>query len=208
MYHYKDHFIADLEKDIDDIISKHHRRKVKKAMKQIHIEKCDDPLEVFDSWWKLYQNLIMKYEIKGIRAFSKNAFKVQLSIPGITVFKAIYMDKIVGIQLWFDNGNVAYSHLSAYSDEGYDLSVSYAIRYFSIEYFKEKNTPFLSMGAGSGIGIKKEGLTHFKKGWSTGTKKVYFCGKINNKKRYNEIFKKNRLYSNNYFPPYRKGDFS
>lgn len=207
MFHFKDHYYADLKEDLDSTICKHHMKKARRCLNRMEIVKCEKPIDILNDWWELYQYLIEKYKIKGIRAFSYDSFKKQFCIPGITLFKAIYKDRLIGIQIWFDHDEVAYSHLSAYNKEGYRLSASYGLRYYSMDYFKNKGTSYLSMGAGSGIGVKKDGLTYFKKGWSSGTRKVFFCGRIMNKEIYNELSNNKKIKGNSYFPIYRKGEF-
>jgi hypothetical protein len=207
MFHFKDHYYTDLKDNMETTICKHHLKKARRCLDRMEISRCDEPLDILEDWWDLYQCLIEKYKIKGIRAFSYDSFKKQFNIPGITVFKALYKGKLIGIQIWFDHEEIAYTHLSAYNKEGYRYSASYGLRYYSMEYFKKKGTRFLSMGAGTGIGVKRDGLTFFKKGWSTGTRKVFFCGKIIDREAYENISSTKKKNENGYFPIYRKGEF-
>ena len=52
-----------------------------------------------------------------------------------------------------------------------------------------------------------DGLSQFKRGWSTGTRTAYFCGRIFDHKSYAEIVKAKGIAATTYFPAYRKGEF-
>lgn len=205
---FKEHFVVNLDNSLNSIISKHHRKKSLKALKEIKVERCKDPIEILDEWVSLYSILVDKHKIKGLRAFSSYAFKKQLKVPGIVVFKGLFNDELVGIQLWYNHGKIAYTHLSAYSTKGYTLSASYAIRWYSIEYFKDNNLDWLNLGAGAGLNKNgRNGLTKFKEGWSTDKKIAYFCGRIFDKSLYNKIIDEKNIRKTSYFPAYRDGEF-
>ena len=62
--------------------------------------------------------------------------------------------------------------------------------------------------AGAGVEANStDGLSRFKKGWSTGTRTVYFCGRIFNHTKYSEIVRAKGISVSNYFPAYRRGEF-
>jgi hypothetical protein len=52
------------------------------------------------------------------------------------------------------------------------------------------------------------GLAEFKKGWATGTRTAYFCGKVLDAKRYASLAKKYPNPPRDYFPAYRYGEYS
>ena len=66
--------------------------------------------------------LIQRHQISGIRAFSRDSFAKQLQIPGIVSFRAIRHQQTVGMILWYVQNEVAYYHLGAYTDEGYQIA--------------------------------------------------------------------------------------
>jgi hypothetical protein len=208
-YPFKQHFVIDLSKETKTFISESHFRKVKKAEKIIYVEKCDNPIDFIDEWITLYDNLIKRHSIRGILKFSREIFQKQLSIPGIILFRAVYQDKTVGMLLWCINNNTGYYHLGAYSSSGYELNASFALFWYIIDYFRKENLSYLGLGAGAGISNNTEdGLSRFKKGWSTGTKTSYFCGRIYNNKRYLELLnKEDHIETTKYFPAYRAGEF-
>jgi len=203
---YKEHYVTDLQIPINEILSKNNRRNTRKALSSIHVETCVKPSQHLSDWFDLYNNLIVKHNIQGIRKFSISSFQKQLNLPGAIIFTALNENKIIGAHIWFQQGQIAYSHLSAYSPQGYELGASYALQWSAHMYFADK-VRWLNQGAGVGRdGL--DGLSQFKNIWSTKTKPVYLCGKIFNREIYSKIVETLRKKSTDYFPAYRDGEFS
>ena len=205
---FKKHFVIDLSKNMDEIISKHHWRNIKKAKKKIFVEKCESSKLICDDWIKLYKHLIKAHNITGIPAFSERALAKQLEVPGAQIFRGINEGETIAVLVWYIIKNVAYYHLGASSDRGYRLNASFALFWKSIEYFSSLGLEWINLGAGAGANANGiSGLARFKKGWSSGTTPVYFCGRIFNAEQYNNILKQKNMGSGKYFPAYRKGEF-
>jgi len=208
VYPYKEHFIVDLHYPINSIVSKHHGDYARKALKVMTVELCLEPSRYINDWVNLYSVLIARHDIKGIARISLEAFSKQLDVPGIVVFRAVHEGDTVGMVLWYTYEDRSYPFLGAYSSLGYELHSSYALLWFAIDYFKNK-VQWLDLGASAGVkNITSDGLAQFKKGWSTGTRTVYFCGRILNPKRYKEILLTKQIASNDYFPAYRYGEYN
>jgi hypothetical protein len=206
---FKEHFVVDLGKPIESFTSKHHRYYARKALKELLIERCQKPLQNLEDWMELYSNLIVKHGIKGVSAFSRRAFEVQFGVPGFAAFRAMHANRTVGMILWYVCGDTGYWHLGAFSDLGYKLNASYALMEEAIDYFASIGLTGLLLGGGAGVrGVGNDGLTRFKKGWATGTKTTYFCGRIFDRAKYDEIVKAKGVAEVDYFPAYRKGEFS
>ena len=104
-------------------------------------------------------------------------------------------------------GPAVHCHLGAVSEVGYDVGAFSALDWYSIEHFANK-ARWLDLGAGAGIaGDGTDGLSQYKRGWSTDTRTTYFCGRIFNPKRYVEITQAKGIPSTAYFPAYRVGEF-
>ena len=123
---------------INEIASKHHKYYSQKALKSVCVEVCRDPKKFIDEWIQLYGVLVDKYDIKGIKAFSKKSFEKQFEVPGFVLFRAEHGGETVGAHTWYLQDNVAYSHLAAFSPLGYELMASYALYWFALEYFSNK----------------------------------------------------------------------
>jgi hypothetical protein len=205
---FKEHFIVDLEMDPRIYIDPHHRRNIKQSLHRVKVEVSDEPSDWLDEWRALYDVLIDRHQIKGMTRFSEDSFRMQLSVPGITAFKALYEGQTVGMLLWYKQGDVAYYHLGAYNDLGYQQKASFALFGTLIEYFADQKTKWLSLGAGAGSqNDGQDGLTRFKRGWSTGTRTAYFCGRILDHQKYQQIIASKNLPPTKFFPAYRLGEF-
>jgi hypothetical protein len=195
---------------MDNYVSQHHRRYMRKSLQYVTVEKCEKSTDFIYDWAELYENLIVRHSIKGIAAFSKESFAKQLSVPGLVMFRALHDDKTVGMLLWYIQNDVAYYHLGSNSPLGFQLHASFALFSFAIKYFADNGLTWLDLGAGAGVGGDgTDGLTQFKRGWSTDTRTVYFCGRVFNPERYAEILKAKSIGigATDYFPAYRKGEF-
>ncbi len=205
---FKEHFIVDLHCPVETFISGHHRRYAQKALKDVYLERCQNPSRFVKDWIALYETLVERHNIKGVPAFSEEAFVRQFQVPGIVCFRAVHNETTIGMILWYVSGDVGYYHLGAYSALGYQLRASFALFWNAIEYFSTR-LRWLNLGAGAGIDNSgMDGLSRFKRGWSTETRMAFFCGRIFDNERYMEIVNTKRTFNTNYFPAYRNGEFT
>tara|TARA_R110002124_G_scaffold2530_2_gene16002 strand:- start:10704 stop:11606 length:903 start_codon:yes stop_codon:yes gene_type:complete len=201
---FKQHYVVDMERSLDDMMSRHHKLAVRKAQRKIQTEVCPEPLEFLDEWIALHQNLVLKHSITGIRGFSRRAFEQQLKTPGIVVLLAKHNGETVGAQLWFQQQKVAFGHVLAFSDIGYKLGASYALYWFALNYFSCK-VRWCDLGGVAGHSDStSRGLHQFKEGWSAEKRTAYFCGRILNATRYKELVAKKNSTAD-FFPAYRQG---
>lgn len=204
---FKQHYIVDLARDPDEIGTSHHRKAARRALRKLQVEVCKDPAGFTEDWIRLYHNLVDRYGINGIRAFSKEAFIRQLNMPEIVVHQAFLGDELVGAQLFYVQNGVVHCHLGAVTDKGYASGAFYAMDYFSFGYFAGKAHK-LDLGGGVGLAATSEnGLSAYKDGWCSETRPVYFCGKILNVEKYAELVEARARADDSYFPAYRCGEF-
>ncbi len=190
-------------------LPRRHRRNVAKALDQLSVETCANPVEILDAWVDLYSQLIQRHAITGISAFSRDCFRQQLTVPGLTLLKASTGGEIVGLHWWFEHDDVAYGHLGATSARGYDLMASYALYWHAIQHFRRR-VRWLDLGGAAGPPehSSENGLTHFKSGWSTGVRQVYLCGRIFQPHTYARLVEASGVGATSYFPAYRSADIS
>ncbi len=204
---FKSHYVIDLTRPVGEIGTRRHRKQARAAFKKMEVSVCEEPAKFVDDWTVLYQTLLQRHDIRGIRAFSKKAFEQQLSLPGMIVHRALFEGQVIGAQLFFQHGDVVHCHLGAVSELGYKLGAFYAMDQFSFEYFSGK-AAMLDIGGGAGlVGTEKDGLSRYKKGWSSRTHPVYFCGRITNPEKYAELVSEYGQEQSRYFPAYRAGEF-
>jgi len=204
---FKEHFVTDLSLSPESYVDPQHRRKAHKALEQLSVDRCDDALLLVDEWNRLYANLVQRHGIRGLTAFSETSFRAQLAVPGISMFRAMHGDETVGMTLWYEDRGVAYYHLGAYSQTGYEFEASFALFWRVIDYFAGRGLQWLNLGAGAGISSNPDGLTRFKRGWATGTRTAYFCGRILDEAKYAEAMRARQVDDSDYFPAYRQGEF-
>ena len=110
--------------------------------------------------------------------------------------------------LWMARDGIAYYHLGAYSDAGYGEGASFALFWTAWKFFTARHFRWLSLGGGAGLQEDTDsGLMRFKRGWSTGTRSSYFCGRILDRDAYARLVRENAVTAHGYFPDYRKGEF-
>lgn len=198
---YKQHFVVDLAQAGAQIAG-HHARNIRKARALVAVERCERPGAYLDEWVDLYANLVQRHRIRGIAAFSRASLAAQLEVPGLALYRARAGSETVGMVLWYVDGAVGYYHLAAYSDRGYALRASYALFAAAITEFAPQ-LRWLSLGAGAGVhGRGDDGLTRFKRGWATGTRTAYLCGRIFDHERYAALSAAQNA-RDGFFPRYR-----
>lgn len=207
---FKEHFVVDLGRPARLFVTPHHAYEARKALREVSILEELNPSSFLSEWVDLYASLIKRHDIKGIRSFSAGSFAKQLTVPGMVMFRAVRDRETVGVLLWYVQGDVAYCHLGASNDVGYKARASFALYAHAIERFADAGFRWLDLGAGAGLsGDGTDGLSRFKRGWSTGTRTAYFCGRITDQAKYLRLTgAKVPVVESGYFPAYRQGEFS
>jgi hypothetical protein len=208
---FKNHFAVDLRDEPERFITKHHRYYARKALRKLRVECSNNPAGHLEEWTSLYSNLVRRHRLNGIKAFSGKSFEKQLSVPGLVMFRILHGDVCVGAHLWFVKNGVAHSHLLALDDTGYELDASYGLYSEAIRMFRERPADpirWVNLGAGAGIGASAtDGLTQFKRGWSNGSRQVFFCARVLNNNRYASICEQSAsARGTTYFPAYRHNE--
>jgi len=207
MIPFKQHFVVDLRLSAETGVSRRHRAHARRASKRVFVERVENPADVMEEWVRLYNLVIARHHIRGVAAFSTSAFEKQLQVPGIVAFRAIHNDELAGMTLWYRQNDVAYWHLAGYSPVGYKVGASDALLWKAIQTLGNQ-VQWLSLGAGAGaVRSGVDGLSEFKKGWSSGTRTAYFCGRVFDRERYARIMRASGKTTGSYFPGYRAGEF-
>ena len=204
---FKEHFLVDLVATPETFIHAHHRRNARKALEVILVETCS-AADSIEEWISLYANLVARHAIRGIARFSDLSFKLQSKVPGNVMLRATHKGQTVGMTWWFVSAGVGYYHLGAYSAAGYELRASFALFWRAIELFGKDGLSWLDLGAAAGVASDdQDGLSRFKKGWSTETRTAYLCGRIFDQNRYSQLVEAKGVAPADYFPAYRNGEF-
>lgn len=177
-YAYKQHFAVDLSQPFESIVDSHHRRNIRKGLKNVEVRRLPASAETLTTWQALYDCLIERHDIRGIARFSATSFAKQFAVPGFDCFAAVDAEGVCGMTLWYVDRGVAYYHLGAYNERGYGQSAAFAIFATALQQFAEEGVRWAALGAGAGTTAADSGLTRFKQGWSTETRPAYLCGRI------------------------------
>jgi hypothetical protein len=202
----KEHYLADLRIPVADRIYRNHRRRSRKALTVNQVEVVDHPIEYLDEWSDLYQNIVQRHGLVGIKAFSRRSFERQLRVPGLVMFRATVDGRTSGIAMCYQVEDVAYGHLMAMSDAGYASGSSYALHWFASEWLEDR-CRWLDMGGAAGDGIESDGgLDSYKHGWSTDTATAYLCTLVMDRSAYDGLSARLGGSGQDYFPAYRAGE--
>jgi hypothetical protein len=203
---FKDHYVVRLGGDPLDHIRAHHRRNIGLGRRNVEVEVLDDLAGFAPEWEALYGQLVARHRIRGPAEFSARSLGAQLLVPGMVALRGRHDGETVGACLWYEQGEVAYYHLAAYAPAGYELRASYALFARALELFAERGRVWASLGAGAGVepgGGRDDGLSRFKRGWSTGTRVAWFGGRILRPDIYDRLAATSR---GEWFPAYRVGE--
>jgi hypothetical protein len=195
-----DHWIVNLS--APSRLSKHHRRALRNAT-DAQITAGPASPDLAEGWAAVYAHLVAKKQIRDSRAFSASALAAQLAVPGGHVVSAWDRETLLGVDLYYLDRGRAFAHLSAYSPQGYAVSVSYPMMAAAIDYFAPL-AEAIDLGGAPG-GSAGPGIAQFKAGWTPLTRPTYLCGKVLDRKAYDRLAPDAE--SKGWFPAYRAGEF-
>jgi hypothetical protein len=196
---FKEHHVVDLSHPPLETASRHHRRDAARALRGAEVELVGEPPAFLDEWTALYEGLVRRHGVQGVARFSRRSFARQLELRDLVAFRARSGDTLLGGSLWIASERAAYYHLAATTDEGNRLGVSYALVAVALEHFAQGGWAWASLGAGAGLSDSEDGLTRFKRGWASGTRTAYLCGRVLDREAYAALGGGAEAY----FPAYR-----
>jgi hypothetical protein len=165
-------------------------------------KEVDRPGAMLDEWCGLYDVLVARHALTGMHAFSRAAFALQLSVPGIRVFRAVENGTTVAAQVWYVANRVAFMHLLASSERGYAIRASYGLVAEALQRLGAV-ADYADLGGSAGDG-EDDGLFRFKAGWSAARIPVHLCGAVLRPTLYRGLSGDR---ASDYFPAYRQGEW-
>lgn len=204
---FKTHYLSVLDRPPERTVSKHHRYYARKAARELEVDVPEAPLNHLDEWCALYEALVGRHGVTDLRTFSREAFRRLLSMPGVILFRALRQGRAVGAQIILIQGNVAFAHLAAFSDEGYRLGASYLLDWAAMDHLRGR-AGVLNWGGGAGLeGADESGLAKYKQGWATERGTSYLLGAVLDRSVYERLAGAAEDTTRAYFPRYRAGEF-
>ena len=205
---FKEHYVIDMQKPRDKVVSKHHRETARKALNKLTVEEHPDPPQFLDGWMEIYGHAVNRHRIAPPRQLSREAFALQLAVPGARLLYATHHGELVAAALYFCHGGVAYGHILGCSPLGYDLSALYAIIWTGLDLLADQARWCNLMGVPGLNESGAESIRQHKLGWTQETRTAYFCGHIFNPSKYAELVAAAKPPETSYFPAYRHGEMA
>jgi hypothetical protein len=200
---FKEHYVVDLTRPSQQVVSKHHRKYARKALRRVEVHVHPNPPDFLETWIALHDQLVAKHHITGIGAFSRSAFAEQLGTPGAVLQWASYQGEPVAAILYLEHGEVAYAHILGCSPVGYAQFALYGLLWCAIEHFRASAHWLDLMGVPGLADEGSEGIRQFKRGWTAETRMAWLCGSILDRPRYAELVEATGTAAATYFPAYR-----
>lgn len=199
---YKQHHLVDLAVPFAEATCAHHRRYVRRCARMAAIEVCAEPGQHLDTWCRLYAELAAHHAMTGPARFSREAFARQLALPGVRLLRAVAPGgEVLGLQMWFVEGGLAWYHLGAHGEAGHRAGVSFGLFAAAFDLLREAGVRTVDLGGGAGLADDPaDGLSRFKAGWSTRTATAWLCGAVLDPAAYAHLGADR---STTFFPAYR-----
>lgn len=175
--------------------SKHHRKAVERARRQVEVELVLDPLSEADVVVWLYDCLRVRHQVAGTEAYPPASLYGQLALPSARLFLARVGDKAVAMQLWFEGAGWAHYAVGAADDDGYRTEASYALTAAALDWFDEASVDLGRTPNGA------DGLASYKMGWGAMPRPVFLCGRVFDERQYERLV--DRHGRHDWFPAYR-----
>ena len=169
---FKAHYLVD--PDHPAHVAATHRRWIRKAQQACRISQVA-LAEAMEDWLRLYAGLVRRHEVTGAPDFPTSYFDALAGLPDLRVLAASCGDRIVAMSLWALSDDVAYYHLGASDDAGYDARAMYGLIAAGIDAFGGGRV--VHLGGSAGLADDAEdGLARFKRGFSNRAVTAYLCG--------------------------------
>ena len=183
-----------------------HRARVRQGDERVTVEVRPAIPADIDQWDVIYAELIARKQLSGLHTFSRAAFETLLQVPGVYISRAAAKGETVCMSIWVTHADCVYSHLTASTAIGYELSAAYPMIDRAIRYFQSRSFALIDLGGGAGLDDDAtDGLASFKRGWSNSVRQAYICGRIFDHAAYRSLTGER---TTDYFPAYRSGEFN
>ena len=198
---WKDHHIVTLH-DGGPQVSSHHRRNLRKATAAAT---SVDPGCAATAFVNLYASLARRHDISGPADFPPAALCAQLAVHGTRTWLARVEGETVGIVVAYVDGEHAWYHLGAASEEGYRTGAMYALFACMLDELAGEGVTTVDLGGGAGADTPSAGLERFKRGWSDHSRPTHLVGRILDRAGYQRACELTRTTGSSWFPAYREG---
>ena len=202
---FKPHHLVDLTTDFSAAYSRSHRRKIRGIGSDVECAHLSDPVAEADAWVGLYRQLVERHRIVGPANFPESALRRHLESDGMETFIARVGGRPVGMVLFIRSGATAAYHLGAYGPAGYRHNVAWGLFPLAFEYLRNAGIDLVNLGGAAGVTTDgMDGLSQFKRGWSSRSKMARIGGRILDRALFDELT--GELSPGGFWPPYRSAE--
>lgn len=200
---FKRHHLVDLTGDLEAERASQHRRKVRKALRHVQVERVDQPAQHGEEWLGLYSDLRERHGFSSAPSdFTQQGLQEQLALPGLVYYRAILEGECVAAYLFLQQGEDVFYHLGASNSAGRDVGASYALVDAAIREAAQAGLSQLDLGSTASLEYDPtNGLDRFKRGWATHSAVAYIGGRIMDREIYGEL--STAAGETRFFPAYR-----
>jgi hypothetical protein len=198
---FKEHQLLDLTGDLEQSFRPGHRRKMRRARSSVSVDVVPEAANIAAEWVSMYAHLVRRHRVTGAANFPESALRAQLAPSGAMACVARLGTKAIGIITFYQDGDIAAYHLGAFSPEGYEHEVAFALFPAAFEYLASIGVTLVNLGGGAGNSVDADdGLVQFKRGWATHAEPSLIGGRVLDRVTYAALT--NGL-DHGFFPAYR-----
>lgn len=167
---FKTYFIVDREaKQVQ--IRKRHRNRINRALRSAEVRKIS-LADHLDSWLRIYEENVRRRQIRN--AYRPEYFEQLAELGALEVIAVIKDERFVTMTLWLRHEDVLYYREGASSEEGFEISASYAAFAYAIEHAAPCSYVFLG-GSVAMYDDHSDGMATFRRGFANATVPCYLC---------------------------------
>ena len=104
---FKRHYLVELDRPLEEFVSSHHLRYLRRGLANVEVTEVPYSGDSLERWIELYARLVERHGITGAAAFSRESFEALAAAPGLVAFAARMEGRVVGMQLWLQEGERA-----------------------------------------------------------------------------------------------------
>lgn len=205
---YKQHFTIRLDQPLESFADPRKIAYARGALRKADVECCANPGDHMEDFLRLYGVLVERHGIRGAGLMDEASLRAQAEVPGFRLFRAVRQGRTIAMVVIMERADTGYFHFILADEEGYRCSASYALVRVIADTYRQQGFRALSIGAGAGaFGSGDDGLTAFKRAWSSGSRTAFLCGHIRDRAAYDSLTAAKGQAATSYFPAYRAGEY-
>lgn len=199
---FKEHVVSNLSKPAEQQVATRFRRTALRALKNLTVEVHWQPATHLDTWMRLYAELVRRHQIGPRRLVPRESMRRLFEMRDVVLMLALRQGEPVGGTVAVAQGDTLYSHLAAFTPDGYRCGASYALDWEAMHAMRG-HADWIDWGGGSS---HSPGLWSYKAGLGQYRRTTWLLGAVLDPAAYARACAGVRAVDG-YFPAYRAGEF-